>query len=108
MTAPEDRKLLIPDRWWDKLPRPAYSTLERVPSSQPWFKAYKVLESVYTIHEANQHEEALSTLILDDEAVVDIAEGRGEYLEGTDMGIPIRKYDYGRFSVVTRADQTGP
>jgi len=42
------------------------------------------------------------------EAVVDIAEGRGEYLEGTDMGIPIRKYDYGRFSVVTIADQNGP
>ncbi len=41
-------------------------------------------------------------------AVVDIAEGRGEYLEGTDMGIPIRKYDYGGFSVVTRADQTDP
>jgi len=37
-------------------------------------------------------------------AVVDIAEGRGSYLEGTDRGTPIRKYDFGRFSVVTSAD----
>ena len=36
-------------------------------------------------------------------AVVDIAEGRGTYKEGTDRGIPIRKYEYDRFSVVTRA-----
>ncbi len=38
-------------------------------------------------------------------AVVDIAEGRGSYREGTDRGIPIRKYEYGRFSVVTRAPE---
>lgn len=38
-------------------------------------------------------------------AVVDIAEGRGKYKEGTDRGTPIRKYDFGRFSVVTRAPE---
>jgi hypothetical protein len=47
-------------------------------------------------------------LLKDAHETVDIAKGRGRYLEGTDMGTPIRKYDYGRFSVVTRADQTGP
>jgi glyoxylase-like metal-dependent hydrolase (beta-lactamase superfamily II) len=36
-------------------------------------------------------------------AVVDIAEGRGKYREGTDRGVSIRKYEFGRFSVVTRA-----
>jgi glyoxylase-like metal-dependent hydrolase (beta-lactamase superfamily II) len=34
-------------------------------------------------------------------AVVDIAEGRGKYKEGTDRGIPIRKYVFGRFNIVT-------
>jgi hypothetical protein len=34
-------------------------------------------------------------------AVVDIVEGRGEYKEGTDRGIPIRKYVYERFNIVT-------
>jgi len=38
-------------------------------------------------------------------AVVDIAEGRGSYREGTDRGIPIRKYEYQRFSIVTRAPE---
>ena len=36
-------------------------------------------------------------------AVVDIAEGRGTYVEGTDRGTPIRKYNFSRFSVVTSA-----
>jgi len=36
-------------------------------------------------------------------AVVNIADGGGEYREGTDRGTPIRKYDYGRFSIVTKA-----
>jgi glyoxylase-like metal-dependent hydrolase (beta-lactamase superfamily II) len=37
-------------------------------------------------------------------AVVDIVEGRGSYREGMDRGIPIKKYDYRRFSIVTRSD----
>ena len=77
MTAPEDRKLLIPDRWWDKLPRPIYSTLERVPSSQPWFEVYKVLPGVYAIYEPGQYEEALSTLILGDDTAALIDTGCG-------------------------------
>ena len=77
MTAPEDRKLLIPDRWWDKLPRPIYSTLERVPTSQPWFEAYKILSGVYAIYEPGQYEEALSTLILGDDTAALIDTGCG-------------------------------
>jgi hypothetical protein len=36
-------------------------------------------------------------------AVEDVAAGKGKYVEGKDMGIPIRKYDFGRFSIVARA-----
>jgi glyoxylase-like metal-dependent hydrolase (beta-lactamase superfamily II) len=36
-------------------------------------------------------------------AVEGVAAGKGRYMEGEDMGIPIRKYDFGRFSIVTRA-----
>jgi hypothetical protein len=42
------------------------------------------------------------------ETVVDTAKGRSRYLKGTDIDTPIKKLDIGRFSVVTRADQTGP
>lgn len=38
-------------------------------------------------------------------AVVDIAEGRGSFKKGTDRGTPIRKYEYERFSIVTRAPE---
>jgi hypothetical protein len=38
-------------------------------------------------------------------AVEDVVAGKGRYVEGKDMGIPIRKYDFGRFSVVTRDTQ---
>jgi hypothetical protein len=41
-------------------------------------------------------------------AVVEISEGRGRYREGTDLGVPIKRFDYGRFNIVTRADQHKP
>lgn len=36
-------------------------------------------------------------------AVEGVAAGKGKYVEGEDMDIPIRKYDFGHFSIVTRA-----
>lgn len=77
MSAPEDRKLLIADRWWDKLPRAIYSTLERVPCSQDWFEIYKVKEDIYAIYEPYQYEEALCTLIKGSEKAYLIDTGCG-------------------------------
>jgi glyoxylase-like metal-dependent hydrolase (beta-lactamase superfamily II) len=77
MSAPEDRKLLIADRWWDKLPRAVYSTLERVSCSQDWFEVYKVLDGIYVIYEPYQYEEALSTLIIGEVRAVIIDTGCG-------------------------------
>jgi glyoxylase-like metal-dependent hydrolase (beta-lactamase superfamily II) len=64
MSIPEDRKLLISDRWWDKLPRKIYSKLLRVPSIQDWFEVYRVMPDIYVFYEPYQYEEALSTLII--------------------------------------------
>ena len=36
-------------------------------------------------------------------AVEGVAAGKGKYVDAEDMGIPIRKYDFGSFSIVTRA-----
>ena len=38
------------------------------------------------------------------QAVEDIQAGKGVYVEGTDRSVPIRKYEYNRFSIVTKAD----
>jgi glyoxylase-like metal-dependent hydrolase (beta-lactamase superfamily II) len=77
MSAPEDRKLLIADHWWDKLPRAVYSTLERVQCNQNWFEIYKVKEDIYAIYEPFQYEEALCTLILGEEKAFLIDTGCG-------------------------------
>jgi len=77
MSAPEDRKLLIADRWWDKLPRKIYSSLERVPISQDWFQVYRVLPDIYVFYEPYQYEEAISTLILGTDKAILIDTGCG-------------------------------
>jgi len=77
MSAPDDRKLLIADRWWDKLPRAVYSKLQRIPCSQDWFEVYKVKDGIYAIYEPFQYEEALSTLILGEEKAILIDTGCG-------------------------------
>ena len=50
--------------WCKKLPRPAYSKLERVPTADPWFEVYRVRPGVFAIYEPHQLEEVISYLIL--------------------------------------------
>ncbi len=50
--------------WCKNLPRPAYSKLERVPSSDNWFEVYKIRPGVFAIYEPHQLEEVISYLIL--------------------------------------------
>jgi glyoxylase-like metal-dependent hydrolase (beta-lactamase superfamily II) len=50
--------------WCKKLPRPAYSKLERVPTPDPWFEVYKIRQGVFAIYEPHQLEEVISYLIL--------------------------------------------
>src|ERR1700674_3321604 len=50
--------------WCKKLPRPAYSRLERVPTADPWFEVYKIRPGVFAIYEPHQLEEVISYLIL--------------------------------------------
>ena len=77
MTSPEDRKLLISDHWWDKLPRATYSTLEKIPSHQDWFEIYRIKEGIYVLYEPGQYEEALSTLLIGDNQAYLIDTGCG-------------------------------
>ena len=77
MSAPKDRKLLIADRWWDKLPRKIYSTLEQVPTKQDWFQVYNILPDIYVFYEPYQYEEAISTLILGEDKTILIDTGCG-------------------------------
>jgi glyoxylase-like metal-dependent hydrolase (beta-lactamase superfamily II) len=50
--------------WCKKLPRPAYSKLERLPTADPWFEVYKIRPGVFAIYEPHQLEEVISYLIV--------------------------------------------
>src|SRR5712691_2463392 len=57
------RAALQPE-WCEKLPRPAYSKLERVPTADNWFEVYKIRPGVFAIYEPHQLEEVISYLIV--------------------------------------------
>jgi glyoxylase-like metal-dependent hydrolase (beta-lactamase superfamily II) len=69
--------------WCKKLPRAAYSKLERVPVTDPWFEVYKIRPGVFAIYEPHQLEEVISYLIIGDEK----AGGDKALLFDTGMGI---------------------
>jgi glyoxylase-like metal-dependent hydrolase (beta-lactamase superfamily II) len=74
--------------WCKKLPRPAYSKLERVPTADPWFEVYKIRPGVFAIYEPHQLEEVISYLITGDEKAGDEkASGGKAVLFDTGMGI---------------------
>jgi glyoxylase-like metal-dependent hydrolase (beta-lactamase superfamily II) len=50
--------------WCNKLPRAAYSKLERVPTTDNWFEVYKIRPGVFAIYEPHQLEEVISYLIV--------------------------------------------
>ncbi len=52
------------DRWWDALPRAAWSAFRRVEQSQPWFEVYEIRPGVLAIYEPGQFEEVISYLIV--------------------------------------------
>lgn len=51
-------------QWCQSLPRPAYSRLERVQVSDPWFEVYKIRPEVFAIYEPHQAEEVISYLVV--------------------------------------------
>jgi glyoxylase-like metal-dependent hydrolase (beta-lactamase superfamily II) len=75
--APEDRNLLIAERWWDQLPRPIYAELEKLPCREEWFEVYRIAERIFALYEPGQFEEAISTLIVGAEKAALIDTGCG-------------------------------
>jgi glyoxylase-like metal-dependent hydrolase (beta-lactamase superfamily II) len=75
--AEQRSELIQPAKWWEKLPRPVYATLEKVETSQQWFEVYKLIEGTYAIYEPYQFEEAISYLVLGKEKALVIDTGTG-------------------------------
>ena len=72
--------IIVPKKWYDKLPREAWSHYEKVDQPDPWFEVYKLTDSVYAIYEDGHFEEVISYLVLGTEkaALIDTANGIGD------------------------------
>lgn len=77
MNSNDQRDVVRPSKWWETLPRPVYSKLHRIESSQPWFEVYKIEPRVYVFYEPGQFEEAISYLVLGDKKAALIDTGCG-------------------------------
>ena len=64
-------------KWCKKLPRAAYSKLERVPTADTWFEVYKVRPGVFAIYEPRQLEEVISYLVIGRDRAVLLDTGMG-------------------------------
>lgn len=88
-------EIIQPQKWWENLPRPVYSSLERVKVSQEWYEVYKLTADTLVIYEPYQFEEAISYLVLgtDRGVLVDTGTGignlRGLITELTDLPVSV-------------------
>ncbi len=65
------------DRWWDALPREAWSRFRRVEQSQDWFEVYEIRPGVLAIYEPGQFEEVISYLVVGTERALLFDTGLG-------------------------------
>jgi glyoxylase-like metal-dependent hydrolase (beta-lactamase superfamily II) len=63
--------------WFDKLPRPQYSSLQRISTSQSWFHVYAIHPTIFAIYEPYQCEEVISYLIVGSQKSLLIDTGMG-------------------------------
>lgn len=61
----------------ERLPRPAYASLAKHPSSTTWFEVYKVEPGVFAIYEPFQWQEVISYLITGDDRALLFDTGNG-------------------------------
>ncbi len=88
-------EIIQPQKWWEKLPRPIYASLERIQISQDWYEVYKLTEGTYAIYEPFQFEEAICYLVLGNDRgiVIDTGTGIGDLngviKELTDLSVSV-------------------
>ena len=66
-----------PPNWCKSLPRPAYSRLQRVATTDAWFEVYKIRSGIFAIYEPHQLEEVISYLIVGDNRALLFDTGMG-------------------------------
>jgi glyoxylase-like metal-dependent hydrolase (beta-lactamase superfamily II) len=72
-----ESNIIVPKKWYEKLPRLVWGDYEKVDQPDQWFEVYKLTDTVYAIYEDGQFEEVISYLVLGEERGVIIDTGNG-------------------------------
>ncbi len=72
-----EEDIIVPKKWYEKLPREAWSRYVKVKQPDPWFEVYSLTNDVYAIYEDGQFEEVISYLVLGEEKAILIDSGNG-------------------------------
>ncbi len=72
-----ESNIIVPTKWYEKLPRLVWGDYEKVDQPDQWFEVYKLTETVYAIYEDGQFEEVISYLVLGNKKGVIIDTGNG-------------------------------
>lgn len=75
-----DRDIIVPNKWYNKLPREAWRHYSKVDQPDNWFEVYRITSGVYAIYEDGQFEEVISYLVLGERtaALIDTGNGVGD------------------------------
>ena len=75
-----ENNIIVPEKWYEKLPREAWERYPKVEQPDDWFEVYNLTTNVYAIYEDGQFEEVISYLVLGDErgALIDTGNGIGD------------------------------
>jgi glyoxylase-like metal-dependent hydrolase (beta-lactamase superfamily II) len=82
-----EKGIIVPKKWYEKLPRDAWKCYKRINQPDPWFEVFKLTPTVYAIYEDGQFEEVISYLVIGDErtALIDTGNGIGDIKSLVDM-----------------------
>jgi glyoxylase-like metal-dependent hydrolase (beta-lactamase superfamily II) len=69
--------IIVPKKWFEKLPREAWSKYVKIDQPDSWFVVYRLTEKTYAIYEDGQFEEVISYLVIGDNNAVLIDTGNG-------------------------------
>jgi len=72
-----ESNIIVPTKWYEKLPRLVWGDYEKVNQPDQWFEVYKLTDTVYAIYEDGQFEEVISYLVLGEEKAFIIDTGNG-------------------------------
>lgn len=75
-----DNGIIVPKKWYEKLPRAVWGDYAKIKQPDDWFEVYRLTDTVYAIYEPGQFEEVISYLVLGEKkaALIDTGNGIGD------------------------------